>query len=535
MRIILQTEPTSTATARIRIVLHNFSSSNEKIDQASTLQGLTQMPNKHLPVVMRQSYQTGIPSSGARRERTGNKSSKDGPPRPANPAMAARIISHLKDGSSDDEEDAEAEMENLLATRAGKSDVKKGPQPLPDHLRRKVLKYGQEMSFASTELTRDMALRINLSLKQREDVRTAIKRHEWYLFEEKFDFRNPLHRQMMLQFNGIKTATFRSYYSHWNQLRKKGYSLTMPDIHRFLTNHHMDMAALSGQTWISAVKCYLTIRMGVVSSRLEDQRSKFLLRGAVLSQVLRTHNKPTGSLERKQLIELINTDLPKHIGDGLVIEIASGLRCMRVSSVRHNEVRVVYDSRQELVCFCICLPRDKVSGLRADNRFVYHYTDPYWNEYILLLLQEATAEYEATPIAKRDPRGAVLVPGWSGSGHNTIINKYAQALGWDENLNWTTHSGKYGAAVEAGKRAACQGRSAQEVVDIIKATTGHLSTWMVSKYSEGHAMKKRRGEHRAWLAQWVKGKPDQTMPALDYLEHELKVKLKVKARAMNQS
>lgn len=432
-----------------------------------------------------------------------------------------------EDQSAEEDDDP---LEKVLAARETKEKPSKTSCLLAGKLRELVIRYTQPphpMSFAGTELTATLALTFPLTLMQRESVRVAVARHEWFINVEKFNFNNIEHRQMMMQFESIKPGTWTTYSSHWRRMMARGYRVNINALHEYMVNFRSEMGGHSMQSWISAVKLYSMIRYGEKPTELEDVKSSLLMRGQIRSEnMYLAKRRPTGDLDVEQIIDVITrTDAPRHICDGLVLSHATGLRTMRVSDLRHKQVKVVYaPNGQDIACFCITLPRDKTNPANRDKMFVQHYTNPVWNFYMKTLWEEAVKAYDRTPIEKRSPEGAVFIEGWRGSRHNAELKKYAAELGWDPNLNWTTHSGKYGAAVEAGRRAAEEGKSAQEVANIIKATTGHLSYAMVAKYCEKREIKSVRGEAKAWLEQWIRDKADQTLPYEDFIRNGLKAK-----------
>lgn len=441
------------------------------------------------------------------------------------------------ENESDNSDD---EMAELLAERDAKAGPRTTSAMLKGSLRQKVIKYSEgkyPMSFAGTEgLDKDKALHFALTLDQHYRISTAVRRHEWYLNEEKFDFGNEADQIMMQQFDGLAPKTWNSYRSHWRLLKQRGFKITLPDLNRYFVIFKKEISGHSMRSWISAVKYYSIVRYNLKPEAVEDIQCKYMEKGKIRNEnPFQAKRKPTGDLDVEQIKEIITkTDAPRHVCDGLVLSHAAGLRTMRVSALRHKQVRIVYEPNgEEIACFCITLPRDKADPRNSEKRFEQHFTNPYWNRYLQKLWTIAVSEYEKTPVEKRNPNGAVFVEGWKGASHNSDINKYAKELGWDENCSWTTHSGKYGAAVEAGRRAAAQGKSAQEIADLIKATTGHLTYAMVKKYSEPRQLKSIRGAAKAWLDQWVKDKADQTLPFEEFLNHGLKAKFhgqKLKSR-----
>lgn len=443
-------------------------------------------------------------------------------------ARRSRIAEEEKDNGPQAPAWSTQELAGVMKARAAKPESVKGPRVLSAKHQERLARY-PNISLAGTGLDMRKATTMPLTKMEYDHLTQALNRHEWFLNEEKFDFKNASHREKMLAFVGLKTDTWKTYQSHWGIMKARGYALTLSGARRYCSDHRHEIAGASAQSWIFAGQTHE--RISTMSGC--HAVSKLIMWGSINSDDLPT-GLPVGDIGHEELIELITqTNLPRSVCDGLVLQQAAGLRCARAGSLRHLQMRVVHSpGGHGLEQFRISLPRDK--GARGrDNKFVHHYTDPYWNEYLQSLFMDATERYEATPLDRRDPLGEVLVLGYEGSAHNPLIKKAAKELGWPAELRWSTHAGKYGAAVEAGKAAAKDGCSAQEIADLIRKRTGHLSLGMARKYSEDRADKVQRGKAHLWLAQWIKNPEDQTLPYEDFLEQELNHILRNKRRIVS--
>ena len=408
-------------------------------------------------------------------------------------------------------------LKEILASRAEKPQVAKGPRILKQQMQDKLKLY-HNMSFAGTEMDRRKATTLPLNLREYGKVRGAINRHEWFLQEENFDFEDPDHKAKMLAFCGLALGSWESYSSHWRTMKGCGYPLTPKGVAQYVAANQTEITAASSKSWFVAVEYYNDIMSGEYGKAMRSH----LVKGCEQSDSLPT-SLPTGDLGHDELIQLITkTDLPRHICDGLVMQQASGLRCMRAAALRQKHIQVVLTpDGTDIAHFRVSLPRDKGSKA-GDAKYVHHHTDPFWNEYLRVLWEDAVVREAETPIELQDQDGAMFVYGYKGSAHNETLKKYAAKLGWSPHLKWTTHAGKYGAAVEAAKEAHAQGKSAQEVCDMIRDRTGHLTVSMARKYSESRELKVQRGKiHGSWIDQWINNAKDQTCPYENFVEEKL--------------
>ncbi len=78
--------------------------------------------------------------------------------------------------------------------------------------------------------------------------------------------------------------------------------------------------------------------------------------------------------------------------------------------------------------------------------------------------------------------------------------------------------------MEAGRRAQANGGSPQDIVNAIRAVTGHLSRVMAKKYSKPREVKVQRAEAREWLKQWCENTGRQPLPYSSFMNEGLKWK-----------
>ncbi len=222
---------------------------------------------------------------------------------------------------------------------------------------------------------------------------------------------------------------------------KRGFEITADGICDYIVAYKNSMSPTSVSTWVTAVKRYAAIKHGMVITTLDGMVCRFLQEGVKQGKPRQmTARAPTGNLDHEQLGVLITrTDIERHLCDGLVLAHATGLRTMRVSALRHHQMKpVLTPDGEDGFCFHISVPRDKAPHCSAEPATSTTYTDPYWNDYLKVLYENAATEYENILERQRDPDGAVVVPGWTGSAPNKAIAKYAKQLGWDPTLTWTT-------------------------------------------------------------------------------------------------
>ena len=453
-------------------------------------------------------------SIGSINSNSGNRRSRSERQQPSSATPVLSSVKPTTDTSSD------SSKLPSTSTKKSKASGDEGMR-LNLNLQTYLLEHKHSVSFAGCRVTFDRAVNGMLSSDECKEISIVISRHKWLLKERQLNPLDEDHLEELFCFYSVKLGTWSTYENHCKNLKKSNLPINYDGLKKYFLRNHKKIGSGSFGTWISAVKLYLKATRQPGFTREQDEELNLIRRGMILDKSNKPQKagKPVGDLQNEE-VEIIRKDseTPQTTKDGITLQQAIGDRASRIGSLRHLQMKKV-TANGKLLHYVFILPRNKV---RADKmlgarRFERHESNPKWNTQLTSLYDKAALVYAQTPPERRHEDGALLVPGWKGPAESKHIKRIAEKNNWDPQLRWSSHSSKYGAAVNAAEAGVKEGLSAQGIHDKVKRSTGHSTARMINHYSRKREFKtgefKRKGKPGyEWLDNIIGDVADQTLP-----------------------